>query len=122
MYRDNVRPSKATLPSICPKADPKPPVELRPDGGMLAEIEARYRSLGLINDGQSIHWVGHQLSNATTCTCDLSASSDTPPASEQQKVDAAAGRRTEGTATPTGGNSMEGGIGDSEGKARQGNC
>src|SRR5262249_10642990 len=66
------------LPSICPKAAPKPPVELRPAGDLLAESEVHYRSLGLIGDEQSIHWVGRQSSAETTCTCDLATACDGP--------------------------------------------
>jgi hypothetical protein len=73
VYRLDCRPSNAALPTVCPKAMPKPPVELRSDGYLPAEIEARYRSLGLIGEGPGLHWVGRERSHETTCTCDLTA-------------------------------------------------
>ncbi len=78
IYRDDCKPSVRGLPSICPKSEPKPPVELRPDGDLLAVMENCYRCLGVIGDGQSLHWVGRQETGGTTCTCDLMAPSDNP--------------------------------------------
>jgi hypothetical protein len=75
-------PSSRALPSICPKAEPKPPVELRPDGEMMAILENCYRSLHLIGDDQSLHWVGRQRTHETTCTCDLMARPDAPRSAE----------------------------------------
>jgi len=46
IYRDDVKPSRASLPSVCPRAEPKPPEELRPPGQLLAEIEFRFREHG----------------------------------------------------------------------------
>ena len=71
IYRSNCKAAKGNKPSICAKADPKPPVQLRPAGEMLAEIESRFRSLKLVGDGETIHWVGRQSTVETTCTCDL---------------------------------------------------
>ncbi len=82
MYRFDCKPSMASLPSICPKAEPKPPLGLRPEGDMLADIEARYRALKLIGDDQTFHWVGRQLSPETTCTCDLTAPCNAPRPAE----------------------------------------
>jgi hypothetical protein len=80
--RHDGKPSSRALPSICPKAEPKPPVELRPDGEMLAMIEACYRSLHLIGDDQSLHWVGREQTPETTCTCDLMARPDASRSAE----------------------------------------
>jgi hypothetical protein len=74
MYRNDIHRSNAALPSICPKAAPKPPIEMLPEGDILAEIDTAYRSLRLIGCNQSMHWVGRQSSPATTCTCDLISS------------------------------------------------
>jgi hypothetical protein len=79
-------PSSRALPSICPKAEPKPPVELRPDGEMMAMIEERYRSMHLIGDDQSLHWVGWQRTPETTCTCDLMARIDAPRSAEWRSL------------------------------------
>src|SRR5262249_24679708 len=76
LYRHDVRPSNAALPAVCPKAEPKLPVELRPNRDLLNGIEARYRSLRLIVDGQSMLWVGRQSSHETTCICDLTAANN----------------------------------------------
>jgi hypothetical protein len=73
VYRLEGKPSSRALPSSCPKADPKPPVELRPDGELMAELEATYRSQHIIDGEQSLHWVGRQKTADTTCTCDLTA-------------------------------------------------
>jgi hypothetical protein len=77
-FRYDCRPSIASLPTICPKADPKPPVELRAEGDILAAIEASYHNLGLISEDQSIHWVGRQASPESTCTCDVMAAAASP--------------------------------------------
>jgi len=83
LYRSDCKPSSAVLPSVCPKADPKLPVELQPDGDMLAEIDARYRSLHLIGDDQTIHWVGRELTPETSCTCNLTAPGASPSPERQ---------------------------------------
>jgi hypothetical protein len=80
------QPSSRALPSICPRAEPKPPVELRPDGEMLAMIEARYRSLRLIGDDESLHWVGRQQTRETTCICNLVARPGAPRSEEWQSL------------------------------------
>jgi hypothetical protein len=71
IFRMDCKPSTLSVPSICPGAEPKLPVELRPDGDMLSEIEARFRELCLIGEEETIHWVGRQATPATHCTCDL---------------------------------------------------
>lgn len=86
IHRADCTPSMRPLPSICPKADPKPPVGLRPDGEMLAVIEARYRSLCLIGDDQSLRWIGRQEKPETTCTCNLTARPDVPRSAEWQNL------------------------------------
>jgi hypothetical protein len=84
--RHDGKPSWRALPSICPKADPKPPVELRPDGEMMAGIEDCFRSSYLIRDDQSLHWVGWQQRPETTCTCDLMARPEVPRSAEWQNL------------------------------------
>jgi hypothetical protein len=78
-YRHDCLPAPGTRPSICPKADPKPPVTLMAEGQLLAEMERSFRRLGLIGVDQTIHWVGRQRTPATICTCDLSGHSLTAP-------------------------------------------
>src|SRR5207249_1164558 len=60
-------------PSICPSAEPKPPVRLRRDGEMMADLEKLFRELHLVGDGETIHWVGRQTTVETTCVCHLSS-------------------------------------------------
>jgi hypothetical protein len=86
LYRLDCKPSNAALPAICPRAMPKPPVELRPEGDLLAHIEARYRSLGLIGKDQSLHWVGRQNTIESTCTCDLAFPRNEPRSAESQNL------------------------------------
>src|SRR5207248_608680 len=71
VYRDDVKGTRYSLPSICPHADPKPPVELRPAGDLLAEMEYRFHDLGLISPEESMHWVGRQERHETRCRCEL---------------------------------------------------
>jgi nucleoside phosphorylase len=62
-------------PSICPNADP--PADEKDRAALLhylPAIEQRFRGLGLVRDGQTIHWVGRQSSLGTLCRC--------PPPSE----------------------------------------
>jgi hypothetical protein len=82
VYSFDCRPTTAALPSICPKADPKLPVELRAEGDMLADLEARYREMQLIGGDQSIHWVGRQHSPGSICTCELTNLPSTPRPAE----------------------------------------
>lgn len=69
--RDDVKPSRASLPSVCPRAIPKPPEELRPPGVLLADLEFRFRDLGLVGRDESIHWVGRQQHREEWCSCEL---------------------------------------------------
>ena len=71
IYRDDAKATRYSLPSVCPHADPKPPLELRRDGDLLAEMECRFRDLGLISPDESIHWVGRQERRETRCGCEL---------------------------------------------------
>ncbi len=71
IYRDDVKPSRASLPSVCPRAEPRPPEELRPPGVLLADLEVRFRDLGLVGRDESIHWVGRQRVREGWCTCEL---------------------------------------------------
>jgi hypothetical protein len=80
--RDQVRGTRHSLPSICPRANPQPPEELLPDGDQLAEIEIRVRELGLICEDESIHLVGCQYRRESRCECELR-----PPALLKQRTD-----------------------------------
>ncbi len=71
IYRLDVKGTRYSVPSICPNAAPKPPVELRPDGDLLAEMECRFRSLGLVKPDESMRWVGRQDRRETRCGCEL---------------------------------------------------
>ncbi|HEX4612168.1 MAG TPA: hypothetical protein VH092_28500, partial [Urbifossiella sp.] len=71
LYRDDVKPSRASLPSVCRRAEPKPPEELRPPGVLLADFEFRFRDLGLIGRDETIHWVGRQQRREEWCSCEL---------------------------------------------------
>ncbi|HYV39716.1 MAG TPA: metallophosphoesterase [Gemmataceae bacterium] len=75
IYRRDCKAVPGTTPSICPSADPKPPVRLRPDGEMMALMDKRFRDLHLVGDGETIHWIGRQATVETTCICGLSVSS-----------------------------------------------
>lgn len=79
VYRDDVKPSRMSLPAVCPNADPKPPEELRPPGVMLAELDFRFRDLGLVGPDESIHWVGRLRRRDHWCTCDLTPASLAAP-------------------------------------------
>jgi len=72
VYRRDCKSVPGTKPFICPSAEPKPPVRLRPDGEMMAGLEKRFRELRLVGDGETIHWVGRQATVETTCICDVS--------------------------------------------------
>jgi hypothetical protein len=72
VYRRDCKAVPGTTPSICPSAEPKPPVRLRPPGEMLAGLEKRFRELRLVADGETIHWVGRQSTVESTCVCHLS--------------------------------------------------
>jgi hypothetical protein len=72
VYRRDCKPVPGAKPSICPSAEPKPPVRLRPKGEMMAGLEKRFRELHLVGDGETIHWVGRQATVETTCVCELS--------------------------------------------------
>ncbi|VTS01857.1 unnamed protein product [Gemmata massiliana] len=71
VYRNNIKCTRYSLPSICPHAEPKLPLELHPPGDLLAEIECHFRELGLIGSDESLHWVGHQARPQTRCRCEL---------------------------------------------------
>lgn len=73
VYRRDCKAVPGARPSICPSAEPKPPVRLRPDGEMLVDMEKRFRDLHLVGEGETIHWVGRQSTVETTCVCHLSA-------------------------------------------------
>jgi hypothetical protein len=73
IYRRDCKPVPGVKPSICPSAEPRPPVRLRPDGEMMADLEKQFRELHLVGDGETIHWVGRQATVETTCVCHLSA-------------------------------------------------
>jgi hypothetical protein len=72
IYRRDCKPVPGTKPSICPSAEPKPPVRLRPDGEMMAVLARLFRNLHLVGDGETIHWVGRQATVETTGVCHLS--------------------------------------------------
>jgi hypothetical protein len=71
IYRRDCKPVPGDTPSICPSAEPKPPVRLKPAGEMIADLEKCFRQLHLIGDGETIHWVGRQATIETTCVCHL---------------------------------------------------
>jgi DNA-binding MarR family transcriptional regulator len=71
IYRDDVKGTRHSVPSICARAEPKPPVGSRLEGDLLAEIEYRFHDLGLISPDESIHWVGRQDRRETRCGCEL---------------------------------------------------
>jgi hypothetical protein len=71
IYRRDCKPVPGNTPSICPSAEPKPPVRLRPSGELLAELDKRFRQLHLVGDGETVHWVGRQATVETTCVCHL---------------------------------------------------
>lgn len=71
VYRDDIKGTRYSLPSVCPHAEPKLPLELRPEGDILADLECRFRDLGLIGPDESIHWVGRQDRRETRCGCEL---------------------------------------------------
>jgi Recombinase zinc beta ribbon domain len=72
VYREQCKPTTASLPSICPNAHPEPPVSRWPHADMLTAIEERFHAQKLIPMDHSIHWVGDEESEETTCRCDLS--------------------------------------------------
>ncbi len=81
--RNSVKATRYALPSVCPHADPKLPTDLRPEGDMLAEIEQRFRELGLIESHESIHWVGLQERDGTRCRCELAPTALSQPRSAE---------------------------------------
>jgi hypothetical protein len=50
-------------PTLCPDADPVMPVDFLP------EVEVRFRELGLLKGGQTIHWVGVKTHTRNRCRC-----------------------------------------------------
>jgi hypothetical protein len=56
-------PVPGNTPSICPNADRKPQPEWLP------LIEKRFREMGIVCDGQTIHWVGSQSKSGHVCGC-----------------------------------------------------
>jgi nucleoside phosphorylase len=70
IYRYWCRVVEGKEPSICPNADP--PADPRDRAVLrhyLPAIERRFRDLHLVEDGQTIHWVGRQASLGSLCRC-----------------------------------------------------
>lgn len=82
----HVVPVVGSKPSVCPKAAPKLPVEY------LGQVETRFRELGVVKEGQTIHWVGDQRKVETVCTCSLTSDIPPRPASEGPERRPAYGR------------------------------
>jgi nucleoside phosphorylase len=73
VFRWDCKPVPGATPSICPSAEPKPPMRLKSPGEIMADLEKRFRDLHLVGDGETIHWVGRQATVESTCVCHLSA-------------------------------------------------
>ncbi len=70
IYRYWCVPVDGNKPSLCPNADP--PRDEKDRQALLQylpDIATRFRQLHLIKEGQTIHWVGRQVTLSTLCRC-----------------------------------------------------
>ena len=87
IYRYWCMPVVGDTPSICPNADP--PEDKRDREvlrGYLPRIAKTFRELGLVKQGQTIHWVGRQARLGTICRC-FSAAAESEAARQGAKSD-----------------------------------
>jgi hypothetical protein len=71
IYRHSCKLAIGTVPTLCPKADyPTDKAERQALRGYLPDIAKAFRTRGIINENQTIHWVGRQASLASICRCE----------------------------------------------------